>query len=162
MVWQKNKTNTLGSAVDDLDLTALTAETYNVFLIHMIADGNIMGDFTIDNNTSSDDYARRSAGNGVENTAGEQSSIDITIQMSQVSDGFTIMYGMNIASEAKLFIGQTMKLSATGAGTAPDMSEFVGKVDTTTNSGQFTSVNVNNDRTGDYAINSNITALSTD
>ena len=162
MAWAKNGTpNTLSGTADDIDITDLTARTYNQFMIHLIASGNIMSDCTLDNNGNTD-YARRTSANGSEATGTSETWFDINHAMAAANDKFSIFYIINIDSEEKLIIGFTNERGTAGAASAPNRLEFVNKVDTSTNSGQFTRIDCNNDRTGDYATDSNFSALGTD
>ena len=63
----------------------------------------------------------------------------------------------------KLFISFQVHGNLTaGAAAAPNRTEIVAKVDVTTNTGQYTRIDVNNDLAGSYDTSSNISALGTD
>ena len=163
MAWAVNGTpDTLGSAGDDLDIIDLTALKFNVFLVHMLASGDIQSDITTDNNSNTDYAYRSSQGGQADATFTGAAFVDLRSGLGQNGDAFVVCYGMNISGEEKLFQSWMINDQASGAGGIPDRNEVVGKVDTTTNSGQFTKIDVNNDRTGNYAIDSNLSALGTD
>lgn len=162
MVWEKNETITLGSGGDNLDLDSLTALKFNQILIHSLSTGAKNHRMTTDNNNNTDYAWRRNANGATDNTQVSQAFIDQNVGLNQSSDCFGVFYGINIDGEEKLFIGFEVETASTGAASPPDRNEIVSKVDTTTNSGQYTDVDVNNTLAGDYLTDSNITALSTD
>ena len=163
MAWAKNGTpNTLTGAADDIDIVDLTAYNFNMVLVHTIATGgNTRVNYTLDNNDNTD-YAWRLAVNGAtDGVETNRVSWDANAATS-ADDLFEVMYIVNIASEQKLFILHHTQNNGDGAGNAPDRSENVGKCDVTTNTGQFTRIDVHQDSTGDYAIDSNMSVLGTD
>ena len=58
-------------------------------------------------------------------------------------------------------IGFSIERGAAGAAGTPSRTEFVGKCDTTTNSGQFTRLDIDNVIAGSYDTGSNLSALGT-
>jgi len=162
MAWAKNGTsNTLGSAGDDLDITDLTAYKFNQILIHGLSSGAITINLNMDNNSASD-YALRENTDGTgETTKVNQTTLEALLQTSS-SDGFAVMYCVNIDGEEKLLISNSIRNNTAGAGTAPNRREIVGKVDTTTNSGQFTRIDANNSGAGDYDTDSNLSVIGSD
>ena len=163
MAWGKNGTpNTLTSAGDDLDITDLTAYKFNMFLHHGIASSTIQGNVTTDNNGNTD-YAYRINRNGQSPPEITGTSVtSINVSKADASDVFMIAYVINIDGEEKLWICQTVGQEAAGSGTAPYRQEHVNKIDTTTNSGQFTRVDYENQGAGSYDTDSNLSALGTD
>ncbi len=160
MVWGKNGTPiTLGSALDDMDITDLTAKIFNVFLLHTLNSGSTGLDVTFNNNSNSV-YARRFSQDG----AADGTSVSQTKQrlIGAVSyDNFAINYTVSISSEEKLTINSMVLQVATGAGTAPSRNEQVYKFVPSPDA-DITRIDVNNPSTGDFAISSNLSALGTD
>ncbi len=161
MAWAKNGTPyTEASTSDDMDITDLTAKKFNVFLAHSLASSNIKNNYTFDNNGNTD-YARRRSYNGAaDSTDTSATTID------NVGDGawdiFEVIYSCNIDSEEKLNIHFYVNFNAAGESNAPNRLEAVSKVDTTTNTGQYTRIDSNNAGAGSYATGSNISAIGTD
>jgi hypothetical protein len=162
MAWAKNGTpNTLVSAGDDMDITDLTAKKFNQFLCHNLATGGTTRtNWTFDNNGNTDYAFRKSEDGGADSTATSQTNI--LDGRNWAGDDFNIIYSSNIDSEEKLNIHFVIHQVATGASQAPSRMELVGKCDTTTNSGQYTRVDCNNNGAGDYDTGSNLTAIGTD
>jgi hypothetical protein len=160
MAWAKNGTpDTLGGSADVMTISDLTATKFNVILGHKLATTSTDFNITYDNNTATDYTSRYSDNGGADGT---QINAAKTIHTgSGTIDEFVVGYIINIASEEKLSISFGMG-GATGAGTAPARREAVGKVDTTTNSGQFTRIDVTNAGAGDYLTSSNVSMLGTD
>ena len=163
MVWNKLGTTTLGSAGDDLDITSMTANKFNQFMVHTPIDNasnNINHRYTFDDNSATD-YAYRESINGATDATFTSQAL-IGLNTGNHDDLFDILYVLNIDSEEKLLIGLQISQGSSGAGTAPSRSETVGKVDTTTNTGQFTRIDCNNSSTGNYDTDSNISAIGSD
>jgi len=164
MAWQKNGTpDTLTTAGDTLQITDLTALTFNQFLVHIIDDGtdDLNQQYKTDNNSNTDYARRRSNNGGSDATTVNQAFVNFGATAGGL-DRFQVSYWINISGEEKLMIGHGVESDTAGASNAPSRIEIVGKVDTTTNSGQFTRVDIDNTQTGSYATESNLSALSTD
>ena len=161
MAWGKNGTpDTLTSAGDTLTISDLTTTKFNQFMSHVISSSTIDIDITFDNNTATD-YARRQSYNGgSDSTNTSQSNIQYSNNVTDTE--FMIMYGVNINSEEKLFIMFQNRSNTAGAGNAPNRYEMVAKIDTTTNTGQYTRVDINNTEAGSYDTNSNLSAIGSD
>jgi len=165
MAWAKNGTpNTLAIISDTLTISDLTAAQNNVILSHNISDnlvpqGSIqLGNGTIDTGTN---YAHRRSRNGTADvTATSTTNIGFETFTGANSSSFGFAYVVNIATQEKLTISQNVMASVTGAGTAPNRQETAGKWVDTTN--QFDNVQIVNTNTGDYAVDSNLSALGTD
>jgi hypothetical protein len=171
MVWAKAGTKTLGSAGNDIDINNLTANKFNQFMLHTLTGGRTTSHnyrclTTFDNNGASDYAWRRSANGGTDvanSSTQSQNYIDFDDGLEDACDKFYIIYGCNIDGEEKLFISNHCQGGlSTGAGTAPNRQELVAKVDTTTNTGQYTDIDINNDLTGSYDTDSNLSAIGSD
>lgn len=165
MAWQKNGTPiTLSSSSDDMDITDLTALKFNQFLQHFIAvTGLVTADLTLDN-TGGNDYTRRNSTNGgSDSTVTSQAFVESGLGgIAAGQQTFTVFYTINITSEEKLSIYFNIASGAAGAGTAPSRAEGVWKKDTTTDTGQFTRIDLNNTDAGSFDTDSNLSALGTD
>jgi hypothetical protein len=163
MAWAKNGTpDTLGSSGDTLQITDLTANKFNQFMIHTLTTaGTIKHNFIFDNNTNTD-YARRRSSNGAADST-DISQPQIEYFGDGTSDKFEIVYSCNISGQEKLNIHFLGNQNAAGSGTIPDRGEAVSKADTTTNSGQYTRVDcLNTGGGGNYDTDSNLSVLGTD
>ena len=159
MAWARNGTpHTLGSAGDTLSITDLTAKKFNQFMSHMIASGSLTTRVNIDNDSSSQHAYRYSVDGGADGTA--TSASEVQINAASVGDDFTISYFANISGEEKLMTGFTTETNTAGATTAPNRVEYVIKYAVT--SGQVTRMDLENTNSGDYAIDSNLSALTGD
>ena len=163
MAWAKNGTpDTLSGTSDTIEITDLTSKLFNQTITHLIASGAIsqslrLGSTSLDSGTN---YADRLSDNGGSDVTGTtQSSIRAGGNITDI-DSFIVYYFINIAAEEKLVIGHCVDESASGATTAPFRREFVGKWTNTSN--QTDVLGFVNGQSGDYAANSNLSALGTD
>ena len=163
MAWARNGTpNTLSGTADVITISDLTAKKFNVFLQHDIGDtGDENHQYRFDNNANTD-YAYRYSWVGTADATGTSQTLLSFADTNTQQDGFTVMYGINIDSEEKLVIGWIALEYGSGAATAPARCEMVGKVDTTTNSGQYTRIDALQQSTGGWLSGSNLTAIGTD
>ena len=143
-----------------MDITDLTATKFNQFLIHTLDTAIHRCNITTDDNNNTD-YARRQSYNGGADATGINESL-MTMSNSSDGDQFLVVYGINITSEEKLFMSNCVDQTTAGAGTAPARKEFVSKVDTTTNTGQYTRIDINNSDVGSFDTSSNLSALGSD
>ena len=156
MVWTKNGTVTAVSQ----SLPSLTALKFNVILNHVIDNGSAIDvDLRIDNLSTSTYAYRNSDNDAVDATATEQAEITLD-DTSAATERFSIVYGINIAAEEKLFIGFVVDASTAGAGTAPNRVEVVGKQSGT--SVAWTRLDILETQAGAFTSDSNLTVLSTD
>jgi acyl CoA:acetate/3-ketoacid CoA transferase alpha subunit len=163
MAWTKNGTpTTLGSALDDMDITDLTAYNFNQFLVHSLAvSGTIKHNFQFDNNSNTD-YARRRSNNGASDST-DTSQAQIEYNGDAAQDRFEIIYSCNINGEEKLQIHFDTTQGTAGAGGAPNRAEAVSKCDVTTNTAQYTRIDCSNTGgTGNFDTSSNLSALGSD
>ena len=158
MAWAKNGTpSTLTGAADVITISDLTANKFNIFLSHLIASGEILGELRFDN-ISTSTYATRFSDNGGADTT-IISQDDIVWRWGTSGENmFNIGYGVNITGEEKLVIGFLMTNQTAGAGTAPNRREIVGKA---TQSAQYTRLDIVNLGTGDFTTGSNVSAIGT-
>ena len=163
MAWAKNGTPvTLGSAAGVMTISDMTANVFNMIMYHTIlASGNGTDGLTFDNNTNTDYSRRMEIGN---TDYLEQDGQNIDVDAASASDNFGIIYTANISGEEKLIINPSTYQNIAGAGNAPGLVRSVGKCDTTTNSGQFTRVDITNvhGTPTDYNADSNVSVIGSD
>lgn len=161
MAWAKNGTpNTLSSAGDVLTISNLTAQKFNQFLIHPIASTfNLNQNITFNNNTNSVYAKRQSDNGGTDATAVSSANISTDININ--TPYWQVLYVCSISGEEKLVIGFTCDQRASGATSAPERREYVAKFVPSPDA-TITRIDVNNSSTGDYGVDSNLSALGTD
>ncbi len=133
--WKELARTTLGSSGDTIDITSLPDKRYYMVLTDIIASGTVgirhrLGNSSIDTGSN---YAIRSSYNG--GSDGSWASSDYMYGSSgSTSVGmFNIEYIANKSDKEKLQQNWNVVNSATGAGTAPNRSENVGKWANTSN-----------------------------
>lgn len=114
-----------------LTTSTFTAKKYMYFTDYMNVDGGgtrtlRVGNTTID--TGSNYAYRRSYNGGADSTGASASTLDDLV-FDSVSAGVEFRYGfgINVASQEKLFVGHVVYGSNDGAGNAPRRNEFCGK-----------------------------------
>ena len=161
MAWGKNGTPlTLGSALDDMDITDLTAKKFNQFLWHKIASSDAVGSMTFNNNANSVYARRRSTNGGTDSTLVSQAAI--LYDIGDVNDEFVIGYICSISGEEKLILAFHNNRQATGAGTAPSRGEYTAKFVPSPDA-DITRIDFNNTTgSGSYDTSSNLSVLGSD
>ena len=165
MAWAKNGTpDTLSGTADVMTISDLTAYKFNQFLVHTIGDAPTVTSFdhkyTIDNNSATD-YAYRSSTNGAADATGTSKQFILTTNHDTTD--LEIIYSINIDSEEKLFIISSIEQGTAGASSAPTRRELVAKEDATTNTAQYTRLDLNNSVASvSFDTGSNMSVLGTD
>ena len=166
MVWQKDGTpDTLTSAGDVLEITDLNGLKFMFSMAHILFDSNsVVPRFTF-NSVGGTNYSDRNSLNGItpDATNDDEPDSQTLIQTLDTSGevGFIINYGINIQTEEKLNICFTVDNDpGTGAGSAPNRRKKVWKFANTAD--LITTIECDNTGTGDYAIDTNLSVLSTD
>jgi len=159
MAWAKNNSV---SEVDPIDLSITTATKFNATMNHNIASGSTdivyrVGNSSVDTGSN---YAYRSSTNGAADATATSASWIAIDSGAANPDSFIMSYFINLSGEEKLFIIFQMDQGSTGAGTAPDRRETVGKWTNTSN--QIDTLQVLENGTGSLTIDSNLTSLGTD
>jgi len=159
MPWEKNGTpNTLNIAGDVLSVDDLTAAQNNEYLFHELNTGNVNLFVTYNNDTGTNYADRVSFDGGTD--AISVSRINTNPFAGGNIDGFTVNYLVDVNGKAKLAIVSSVDQGATGAGSAPVRTEQVHKYSEGTTFPQITSIQYTNPNAGDYAVDSNLSALS--
>ena len=158
MAWITNGTpNTLTGTADDIDITDLTGKKFNLFLNYKITSGNTSVNYTF-NNDSTANYALRLSNNGAaDGTGGNLTKLDF---WQDLTDTFEIFYVFGTSSEEKLVINFIVGQGRVGAGNAPTRVEYVAKWVNTSDT--IDRIDCNNNQSGDYAVDTNLSALGTD
>ena len=164
MVWQKNKTNTLEEIADEIPLTDIGLFDFNDLLIHILPDTtslstNIRLRF---NGIVNQDYIIRRAIDGATDNIFDTNYLAIE-NFQTLDTRLVIVDAINITNRAKAIISIFVSTRNVGAGNVPSRGQTVGKMDTDTLSGQFSSLQVYTvASTLRYAIGSNVSLLSTE
>ena len=160
MVWSKNGTpDTLTGTGDLMTITDLTAYSHDFFISHTIASGQTEPLITFNNDTGSNYAYRYSSDGGSDSTQTSGANV-FTHTASNTTDNFWLMYCINISAEEKLFGMWSIGANTAGAGNAPTRREYGCKWANT--SAQITEIDSTNGGTGDFATDSNLSALGSD
>ena len=159
MVWAKNGTpDTLTSTGDTMTISDLTEKKFGLILCHVISSGTTNSQMTFNNDTTNE-YANRQSDDGAADGT-QTSTTGLTDNGSPAADFFSVNYLCDISSEEKLIYQFQINPTATGASTIPSRREQVSKHVPTEN--QITEIDMTNAGAGDYAADSNLSALGTD
>jgi hypothetical protein len=162
MAWGKNGTpDTLTGTADELNITDLTSTIFNTALMHIFPSGSTghrkrFGSGSIDTGSN---YAERVSLNGASH-ATYVSQDRHTGDGQSAGDRFQVEYGINIATEEKLFIYFDVNATVSGAGTAPAREQYVAKWVNTSN--QYDQRRSYNALGGSMNTDSNLSALGAD
>ena len=163
MVWAKAGTTTLTSSGDEIDISMTTSSKFNMILVHQLETGSsINSSYRVGNSTvdTGSNYSRRTSNNGGADSTNDSMDKLSSFYGSIDDSGFAVGYFVNIATEEKLFIVHGTGNDATGAGTAPERREFVGKWSNT--SDLIDTCRVFNEQNGSYDTDSNHTVIGSD
>lgn len=158
IAWAKNGTpHTLTGTADAIEITDLTAKKFHFVLCHLLQSGAINPNPKLDADGGTV-YARRASQDG----AADSTSINDT-KLSNFNatayDFFAISYFANISGEEALMLQFVVRSNTAGAGNAPIRLEYASKDSGMT---QFTGIDFDNAGLGDFATDSNLSALGTD
>lgn len=163
MAWQKLGSTKLTSAGDTITVDNLTAKKHLMIQLHTFTTGGNTKPALRFNNDTGSNYANRDSQDGGSDAT--ETSVS-EIRLSQDGHGGTVGHFtstinvINESSKEKLVIAETIRVNATGAGTAPARYEITSKWANTTN--QITRVDIINEGTGDFAADSEVTVYGTD
>ena len=162
MAWGKAGPTTLSSTGDDIDITSMTASKFNTALMHIFVHSGTTGHrkrFGSGSIDTGSNYAERASFNGATDVTyinQDRNTGDNEI----AGDRFQVEYGINIATQEKLFIYFDVIATTTGAGTAPNREEYTSKWANT--SDQYDQRRSYNALSGSYNTDSNVTAIGSD
>ena len=164
MVWAKNGTpNTLTGTADDIDITDLTANTFNQFLWYNSGSNADQATTrqTFNNNDNSV-YANRTSTNGAADaTAVSQAFQDYAVGVAKFGDVLSVQYVISITGEEKLIITNQTWSGTVGATNAPERVESAGKFVPSPDA-DITRIDLNNSYTGNFHVGDNLSALGSD
>ena len=142
---------------DTITVDSLEAKKHLMVQAKLIASGNIEAAVRF-NNDSGNNYSTRYSVNGSESTGTSKNSIDTNLTAG--GNEFVTYNVINEATKEKLVISELIDSNTSGAGTAPQRVEVVGKWANTSNA--ITRVDLVNVSTGDFAEGSEVTVYGTD
>ena len=163
MAWQKLDTETLSGSSDTVTISGFASKKFNMFMTHLIGTGDVQSRIRLGNGgiDSGSNYAHRASFQGGSDvTLGSQTLIDDEMRFGTWTNGFRIGYIINFSGEEKLLITNWVFQRNAGAGNNPSRGEGVSKWVNTSN--QFDNLQMVNTSTGDFSIDSNLSALGTD
>ena len=157
MGWSGLKAKTLTAVGDIISSSTFNPKTHLNYLTHVIRVNNIINNDHRFNNDSGNNYALRYRYNGTaDGTVTSQAHLEMNVT---TFDELQVVHGINISSQEKLIICHIVDGVTTGASTAPQRGEFVGKWANTVN--QINNIDVIQTNTGDFDIGSNLSVLGT-
>ena len=160
MAWGKNGTpSTLGGTSDTCEITDLSGSKFNQFLWHKVNTTAANTIMRINADSGSLYGNRYSSNGGADGTLVSKTNFELNWINSEE---FIMVYGVAISGEEKLFMSWAVHRSTAGAGTAPQRLEMVHKYVPASLTDTINQVNVTNTDTGDYAADSNLSALGSD
>jgi hypothetical protein len=160
--WEELASVELGSAGDTIDSGTFTAKKYLWFQCYTKG-ANTETQFTLNSDSGSNYASRRSSDGGADSTFTSQTQSKINATGGGASYTACFMNGfiINNASNEKLVIThQIAEDAGTGAGNAPRRSEGVTKWANTSN--QITSIQIQNNSSGDFSTGSILKVFGSD
>jgi len=145
------------ATADVITVDSLTAKKHLMIQAKLIASGTIEAAVRF-NNDSGNNYSTRYSVNNSESSGTSKSSIDTNL--SAGGNEFVTYNVINEATKEKLVIAELVDSNTSGAGTAPQRVEVVGKWTNTSNA--ITRVDLVNVGGGDFAEDSEVTVYGTD
>ena len=159
--WKEVGRTTLGSAGDTISVGSLSDKRYYMILNNCLASGNT-NCFVRTNNDTGSNFATRGSYNGASDTTNNSNNAylpDRGIEESS-TDWFGVTYLANLSTKEKLFQTQMSNANTSGAGTAPERAESVGKW--TNTSDAINRVDFLNSAAGNFDTNSEVVILGYD
>ena len=157
--WKEVGRTTLGSTSDTISVTSLPDKKYYMVLSDVKASGFIIYNSRFNSDTGNNYAFRKSNNGGTDATTVSTSAIDQTDSGAQDAS-FVVGYFANKSDKEKLWQGNTVENSSTGAGNAPSRVEAVGKWANTSNA--VSSYQAYNSHSGNYASGSEVVVLGYD
>ena len=142
-----------------MTISDLTPYKFNFFLVYKISSGIAQLNTTFNNNTNSV-YATRFSENGASDST-ETSNADMYCLTTNGNyENFGTLYVCSISGEEKLIISNTIT-AQTGASNAPARLDIVSKFVPSPDA-DITRIDMSNAGSGDYAADSNLSAIGSD
>ena len=158
--WVELGRTTLGSANATIDVTGLANKRYLMFLINDTRTAADTDGFLRLNSISTSTYAQRVSTNGAaDSTAASATGMGYNVDTS-ADVNLTVGYLANLSAEEKLAQYWRVNQNSSGAGSAPNSREWVGKHAQTTN--PITAVGINSGGSNTYSTGSEVVVLGWD
>lgn len=157
--WEELARTTLGATTDNLSVSFTTKKWLMVLLKLYANGGNINARMQVNGDTGSNYASRLSTNFGADATTTSQNLISM-IQTASTEPTTIAMLISNDAAQEKQFFIDVHRTGGSGAGNAPQMRKLYSKWANTANG--ITSININNNDTGDYGVGSQIIVLGHD
>ena len=159
--WKEVGRTTLGSAGDTISVSSLDDKKYYMILNNCLASGNT-NCFVRTNNDTGSNFATRGSYNGASDTTNSSNNAylpDRGIEESS-TDWFGVTYLANLSTKEKLFHTEMSNANTSGAGTAPERAESIGKWANTSDA--INRVDFLNSAAGNFDTNSEVVILGYD
>jgi len=159
--WVEVGRTTLGSAGDDITVSSLDDKRYYMMLFSSSNSTGRTGHNWRFNGDTGSNYAYRRGRDGSEAASGSKTSITWGESVSAGWDNdFSINYVSNLSNKEKLALGHCGHSQSTGAGTAPNRTENVGKW--TNTSDAINSITAYNPEAGSFGSGDEVVVLGWD
>ena len=167
MAWAKNGTpQTLTGTANTITINDQTSTKFNIFLEHKLNSGSITNDLRLGNGSidTGANYAARYSQNGAADGTNTSTSYILGAGGggTDAEEGFLVGYIINISSEEKLTMFWGCFNNAAGSANAVNRGENTGKWSNTSN--QFDNIQWNDagGAGGNFAVDTNLSAIGTD
>ena len=157
--WEELASVDLGSDGDNLSSGTITAKKYLWVQYWLDISGSNQANITFNNDTGTNYAYRRSEDGGADATTTSVANIRQHNSASSVYR-FGNLFIVNNASNEKLVTSDVLEVVTTGAATAPQRMEVVGKWDNTSN--QITEIDIDNPNAGDFLTGSKLRVWGAD
>ena len=147
--WEELASVELGTTANNIDSGTISAKKYLWVQCFIESSGGATNAAVQFNGDTANNYSERlSANGGADSTATAAASLSSFSTGAADENGFLNFFVINNSANEKLCLGGNVSVSTTGAGTAPDRREGVGKWANT--SAQITSINISEQSAGIY------------
>ena len=145
--WQELTVKELSSSGDTIDTGTFTTKKYLKVDVFIKSTTAVRTQFQFNSDTGSNYVNRNSKNGGTDSSNASMGRIYLN-DLERSSDGYSVSYICNVASKEKLIWYEDIWQRTTGTGTEPDRVECVAKWANTSN--QITSIQLLNDKAGDF------------
>ena len=155
-----NDTTSATGRSDTITISCMAPNKFNQIIGHVVSNSTDINRLTRFNGDTGNNYANRYSSNGGADATSTSGCTMFTNSTGAQYNEFGVAYFVDFPGNEKLLISKAVGDSAsTGAGTAPDRRETVGKY---ANTAQINKVDAYNSDVGDYDPDSNIAVTGTD
>ena len=147
--WEELASVELGTTANNIDSGTISAKKYLWVQCFIESSGGATNASVQFNGDTANNYSNRlSINGGADSTDTSSGNIGCFSTGSADENGFINFFAINNSANEKLCVGSNVSVSTTGAGSAPDRREGVGKWANT--SAQITSINISEATAGTY------------